>query len=87
MCVVYDWASSNNSFFYSNGFGYVCFSSNVSVYKSNLYIDPEMNMVGPPLMCLTRVFPCPAIVRLTFTSLTFINYARMLLAGFSEHLL
>ena len=29
--------------------------------------------------------PCPAIVRLTFTSLIFINDAQTLLAGFSEH--
>ena len=25
----------------------VCFSSNVSAYKSNLYIDPAMNIIGP----------------------------------------
>ena len=65
---VYDWGSSNNRFFNSKKFRYVCFSSNVSPYKSNLYIDP-------------------AIVRLTFTSLIFINDAQTLLAGFSEHLL
>ena len=28
-------------------FSYVCFSSNVSAYKSNLYIDPVMNIIGP----------------------------------------
>ena len=38
---VHDWASSNNMF------SYVCFSSNVSAYKSNLYIDPAMNIIGP----------------------------------------
>ena len=27
-------------------FSYVCFSSNVSAYKSNLYIDPAMNIIG-----------------------------------------
>ena len=26
---------------------YVCFSSNVSAYKSNLYIDPAMNIIRP----------------------------------------
>ena len=40
---VYDWASSNNMF------SYVCFSSNVSAYKSNLYIDPAMNIIGPSI--------------------------------------
>ena len=27
-------------------FSYICFSSNVSAYKSNLYIDPAMNIIG-----------------------------------------
>ena len=44
---VYDWASSNNVFFNSKKFIYVCFSSNVSAYKSNFYIDPAMNIIGP----------------------------------------
>ena len=44
---VYDWASSNNMFFNSKKFSYVCFSSNASAYKSNLYIDPAMNIIGP----------------------------------------
>ena len=35
---VYDWASSNNMFFNSKKFSYVCFISNVSAYRSNLYI-------------------------------------------------
>ena len=48
---VYDWASSNNMYFHSNG--YVCFSSNMSAYKSNLYIDPAMNILAPPPMCVT----------------------------------
>ena len=39
---VYDWASSNNMFFNSKKFSYVCFCSNVSAYKSNLYIDPAI---------------------------------------------
>ena len=33
--------------FFSKKFSYVCFNSNVSVYKSNLYIDPAMNIIGP----------------------------------------
>ena len=35
--------------FNSKKFSYVCFSSksNVSAYKSNLYIDPVMNIIGP----------------------------------------
>ena len=44
---VYEWASSNNMFFYSHRFSYVYFSSNVSAYKSNLYIEPAMNIIGP----------------------------------------
>ena len=43
---VYDWASSSNMFFNSKKFSYVCFSSNVSAYKSNLYFDPAMNIIG-----------------------------------------
>ena len=31
---VYDWPSSNNMFFNSKKFSYVCFSSNASAYKS-----------------------------------------------------
>ena len=34
-------------FFNSKKFSYVCFSSNVSAYKSKLYIDPAMNIIGP----------------------------------------
>ena len=44
---VYDWASSNNMFFNSKKFTYVCCSSNVSAYKPNLYIDPAINIIGP----------------------------------------
>ena len=35
------------TFFNSKKFSYVCFSSNASAYKSNLYIDPAMNIIGP----------------------------------------
>ena len=44
---VYDWGSSNNMFLNSKKVSYVCFSSNASTYKSNLYIDPAMNIIGP----------------------------------------
>ena len=33
--------------FNSKKFSYVCFSSNVSAKKSNVYIDPAMNIIGP----------------------------------------
>ena len=33
--------------FTSKKFSYVCFSSNMSAYTSNLYIDPAMNTIGP----------------------------------------
>ena len=32
--------------FNSKKFSYVCFSSNVSAYKSNLYIDPAVNIIS-----------------------------------------
>ena len=35
---VYDWASSNNMFFNSQKFSYVCFRSNVSAYISQICI-------------------------------------------------
>ena len=39
--VVYNWASSNNMFFkQTTKFSCVCFSSNVSAYKSNVYYWP-----------------------------------------------
>ena len=44
---VYDWASSNNMFFNSKKFSYVSFSSNGAAYKSNVYIDPSMNIIRP----------------------------------------
>ena len=46
---VYEWASSNYMFFNSKKFSYVCFSFNVPACKSNLYIDPAMNIhiIGP----------------------------------------
>ena len=53
-----DWASSNNMFFTSKRFCYVCISSNVSAYKSNLYIDPAMNIVGPSTH-VVGVVVCP----------------------------
>ena len=33
--------------FNSKQFSYVCFRSNVSAYKPNLYIDPAMNIIVP----------------------------------------
>ena len=44
---VYDWASSNNMFFNSIFYSYVSFSSNGAAYKSNVYIDPSMNIISP----------------------------------------
>ena len=43
---VYDWASSNNMFLTPKSL-VMFFSSNMSAYKSNLYIDPAMNIIGP----------------------------------------
>ena len=58
----------------------------MSAYKSNLYIDPVINIIGSSTHVLD-LGQCPAIERLTFTSLVFINDAQTLLAGFSEYLL
>ena len=44
---VYDWASSDNMFFNSKQFSYVSFSSNGAAYKSNVYIDPSMDIISP----------------------------------------
>ena len=44
---VYDWTSSNNMFFNSIFFSYVSFNSNGAAYKSNVYIDPSMNIIRP----------------------------------------
>ena len=44
---VYDWESSNSMFFNSIFFSYVSFSSNGADYKSNVYIDPSMNIISP----------------------------------------
>ena len=44
---VYDWESSNKHVFNYKMFSYVCISSHVSAYKSNFYIDPAMNIIGP----------------------------------------
>ena len=86
---VYDWASSNNMFFNSKKFSYVCFISKVTAYKSNLYIDPAMNIIGPS----THVRDLPVGVSMssncTFDFHIYNLYKRCstLLAGFSEHLL
>ena len=44
-------------------FSYVCFSSNVSAYKSNLYINPAMNIIGPS----THVIELGVWILRTFT--------------------
>ena len=37
----------NDVFLTTKKFSCVCFSSNVSAYESNLYIDSAMNIIGP----------------------------------------
>ena len=85
---VYDWASSNNMFFNSKKFSYVCFSSNVSAYKSNFYIDPAMNIISPSThvldLCISMSSNCTFDFQI---SNLYKNDAQTLLAGFSEHLL
>ena len=43
---VYDWASTNNMFFNAQKFYYVSFSSNKSSSLSNVYINPEFNIIS-----------------------------------------
>ena len=44
---VYDWASINNMFFNAQKFYYVSFSPNKYSILSNVYINPEYNIISP----------------------------------------
>ena len=44
---VYDWASINNMFFNAHKFYYVSFSRNKYSSLSNVYINPEYNIISP----------------------------------------
>ena len=44
---VYDWASINNMFFNAQKFNYVSFSPNKYSSLSNVYINPEYNIISP----------------------------------------
>ena len=44
---VYDWASANNMFFNAQKFYYVSFSPNKYSNLSNVYINPEYNIISP----------------------------------------
>ena len=44
---VYDWASTNNMFFNAQKFYYVSFSPNKYSSLSNVYINPEYNIISP----------------------------------------
>ena len=44
---VYDWASINNMFFNTHKFYYVSFSPNKYSSLSNVYINPEYNIISP----------------------------------------
>ena len=59
-------------------FSDVCFSSNVSAYKSNLYIDPAMNIIGPSthVLDLGVSISSNCFVRLTYIFLICINNAQ-----------
>ena len=74
-------------FFNSNKFSFVCFSSNMSAYKLNLYIDSAMNIIGSSTHVLDLGVSISSNCTLTFTFLICINDAQTLLAGFSERLL
>ena len=44
---VYDWASANNMFLNAKKFYYVSFSPNKYYSPSNVYINPEYNIISP----------------------------------------
>ena len=44
---VYDWASVNNMFFNAQKFYYVSFSHNKYSSLSNVYINPQYNIISP----------------------------------------
>ena len=74
-------------FFNPKKFIYVCFSSNVSAYKSNLYINPVLNIIGPSTHVLDLGVSMSSNCTFDFHISNLINNAQTLLAGFSEHLL
>ena len=44
---VYGWAKSNNMFFNSKKFNYMSFSSHTTSNKSNIYLNPNHNIIPP----------------------------------------
>ena len=44
---IYDWASANNMFFNAQKFYYGSFSTNKYSSLSNVYINPECNIISP----------------------------------------
>ena len=44
---IYDWATTNNMFFNAQKFHYITFSSKESSCLSNVYINPELNIINP----------------------------------------
>ena len=48
---VYDWASANTMFFNAQKFYYVSFSLNEYSIMSNVYINPEYNIISPSSNC------------------------------------
>ncbi len=46
---VYDWATTNNMIFNSQKFNYISFSSNMASERTNVYINPGMNIINPSI--------------------------------------
>ena len=44
---IYDWATTSNMFFNAQKFHYITFSSKESSCLSNIYINPELNIINP----------------------------------------
>ena len=75
---IYDWATTNNMFFNAQKFHYITFSSKESSCLSNIYINPELNIINPSSEVLDLgVYICPVIVLLIFMYHVYIKDARI----------
>ena len=52
---VYDWAHVNNLYFNAQKFNYVSFNGSVTPCDSNVYTNPNMEIISPPMNVLTIV--------------------------------
>ena len=55
---VYDWAHVNNMFFNAQKFNYVSFNGSMTPCGSNVYTNPNMEIISPSMMFLIWVSIC-----------------------------